>query len=77
MTVGELRKLLEGVEDEMPVVVPHDYYDMVYDAIGQCGVISAEGTNEGELQEFTQLDWMAEDSTEVLVFLISGLSHNE
>lgn len=71
MTVGKLREILKNLDPDMPVVT-HGR-DHSYNGIGFCGMVSAEGSKFGELYEFYGLDSMNEDSTEVLVFLISDM----
>lgn len=69
MTVGELRDILKDLDEHLPVVT-HGY-DHSYNGINFCGMISAEGSQHGELYEFFDEKNMQENSTEVLVFLVS------
>lgn len=73
MKVRDLKKLLENVDDEMPVVLTTNNPDSkeTYLPITWSGVISVEGTNDGELRPFFNEESMLEDSTEILIFLIS------
>lgn len=71
MTVGELKKKLEDVDDSTPVVTHGS--DHSYNTVGFCGVTSAEGSKHGECFEFFNEENMSPGSTEILVFLISDM----
>jgi len=69
MTVGELRKKLEGLDDDIPVVT-HGR-DHSYNVVRSCGEEPAEGY-EGKCYEFYGEEHMGPESTEILVFLVSA-----
>lgn len=70
MTVGKLKEILEGLDDDM-LVVAHGS-DHSYIKIDYCGEVSAE-CSRGDYYEFYNKQNMREGGEEVKVFLTSDM----